>query len=336
VNEALVWIGFNLFVVAMLALDLRVFHRRPHAVGISEALLWSALWVTLALLFNLGVYIMRGSEPAIEFLTGYLIEKSLSVDNLFVFLLIFSYFGVAAVYQHKILFWGILGALVMRAVFIFMGVALIQRFHWVIYFFGALLVFSGLKLGLQKDKKIDPERNPAVKLFKRVVPVVDSSQTGTFFVRKGRRYAATRLFLVLVVVETSDLIFAVDSIPAVLAITLDPFIVYTSNVFAILGLRALYFVLAGVLERFRYLHHGLAAILTFVGLKMLLSEIYRIPVGAALAVVGGIVLLSVVASIARPPSGPPIGGRPAKTEENGSLTGTCEQKDRDQGHDGKQ
>ena len=299
-SQVLLWIAFNIFVLAMLALDLGVFHRKAHVVKIKEALAWSAFWIALALLFNLVVYFWRGPETALEFLTGYLIEKSLSLDNLFVFLLIFSYFRVPPLYQHKILFWGILGALIMRAVFILTGITLIQEFHWVIYIFGGFLILSGIKMGLQKDKEIHPERNPVLRLFRRFMPVTDSYKDNKFFIKRAGRYLATPLFVVLLVIETTDVIFAVDSIPAILGITLDPFIVYTSNVFAILGLRALYFALAGLMRLFHYLHYGLSAILVFVGIKMLLADIYKIPVAIALGVVAGILLISVIASIIRP------------------------------------
>jgi len=228
------WVGFNLFVLALLAIDLGVFHKKTHEVKIREALIWSAVWITLALLFNLLIWYWMGKIKALEFLTGYLIEKSLSVDNIFVFILLFSYFHVDSKYQHKILFWGIIGALVMRIALILLGVELLNRFHWVIYIFGALLIFTGIKMALQKDKEIHPERNPVLKLFKRFMPVTHDHQGGKFFVRVGGKLAATSLFVVLLVVETTDLIFAVDSIPAILAITRDPFIVYTSNVMAIL------------------------------------------------------------------------------------------------------
>ncbi len=300
-NSLFLWIGFNVFVLAMLALDLGVFHRKAHVVKIKEALIWSAVWITLALLFNLGIYFWRGEVAALEFLTGYLLEKSLSVDNVFVFLLIFSYFRVPALCQHKVLFWGILGALIMRAIFIAAGITLIQQFHWVIYVFGAFLIFTGIKMALQKDKEIHPEKNPVIKLFRRLMPVTeDYDEESRFFVRKAGRLHATPLFVALLVVETTDVIFAVDSIPAILAITNDPFIVYTSNVFAILGLRALYFALAGIMQLFHYLHYGLSAILVFVGAKMLLADIYKIPIGIALGVVAGILLVSVIASILRP------------------------------------
>ena len=298
-NGILPWILFNIFVLAMLALDLGVFHRKAHEVKIKEAVAWSAVWIALALLFNVGVYFWRGPEQAQAFLTGYLLEKSLSVDNIFVFLLIFSYFRVDSLYQHKILFWGILGALIMRGIFIAVGVTLIQQFHWVIYVFGAFLILTGVKMAFQKDKEIHPERNPALRLFRRFMPVTDHYVQGQFFVQQNGRTFATFLFVVLLVVETTDVIFAVDSIPAILAITLDPFIVYTSNVFAILGLRALYFALAGAMRLFHYLHFGLSSILVFIGIKMLLADIYKIPIFIALSVVAGILIISVVVSVLR-------------------------------------
>ena len=284
----------------MLAIDLGVFHRREHEVSVREALAWTAVWVALAMTFNVVIYFWRGQEVALEFLTGYVIEKALSVDNIFVFLLIFTYFGVAPIHQHRVLFWGILGALVMRAMFIFAGVGLIQRFHWVIYVFGAFLVITGIKMAFQKDTKVHPERNPVVRLFKRFFPVTDRFEGGKFFVTENGRRLATPLFIVLLVVETTDLIFAVDSIPAILAITLDPFIVYTSNVFAILGLRALYFALAGIMQIFHYLHYGLSFVLVFVGVKMVLADFYKIPIAAALGVVAGAILASVIASLLMP------------------------------------
>jgi tellurite resistance protein TerC len=298
-SQVWVWIAFNAFVLVMLAIDLGIFHRQSHTVTLKEALVWSGVWITLALLFNLGVYAWYGPEPALAFLTGYLIEKALSVDNIFVFLLIFSYFKVPARYQHKVLFWGILGALVMRALFIFAGISLLQQLHWLIYVFGALLIFTGIKMVTEKDKEIHPEKNPALKLFRRFMPVTEDYQADHFFVKQAGHYAATPLFIVLLVVETTDLLFAVDSIPAILAITVDPLIVYTSNVFAILGLRALYFALAGVMGLFHYLHYGLSAILIFVGAKMLLADIYKLPVTVALGVVAGILLVAVIASLIR-------------------------------------
>lgn len=302
-TSVLWWVVFNIFVLAMLALDLGVFHRTAHVVKFKEALLWSGIWVSLALLFSLGIHFWLGPEKSLEFLTGYLIEEALSVDNLFVFLLIFSYFRVPSLYQHKVLFWGILGALIMRAIFIAVGVTLVQKVHWVVYLFGAFLVLTGIKMAFQKDKEIHPERNPVLRLFQRFMPVTDHYEAEKFFVKKSGRRFATPLFVVLLVIETTDVIFAVDSIPAVLAITLDPFIVYTSNVFAILGLRSLYFALAGMMELFHYIHYGLSAILVFVGMKMLLADLYQIPSVVALGVVATILMASVIASIVNPRSG---------------------------------
>jgi tellurite resistance protein TerC len=299
-TKILIWIGFNVFVILMLALDLGVFHRKAHVIKIKEALLWSGFWIALALLFNLGIYFWRGPETALEFLTGYLIEKSLSVDNLFVFLLIFSYFDVPPLYQHKILFWGILGALIMRAIFIAVGITLIQAFHWILYLFGIFLIFTGIKLALHKKREIHPERNPVIRIFRRLMPVSDQYEGDQFIVKKGRQYLFTPLFLVLLMIETTDVIFAVDSIPAILAITLDPFIVYTSNVFAILGLRALYFALAGLMRLFHHLHYGLSAILVLVGIKMLLADIYKIPTVIALGLIAVILLTSIVGSVLLP------------------------------------
>jgi TerC family integral membrane protein len=296
-ERLVLWIAFNVFVLGMLALDLGIFHRKAHAVSIKEASIWSAIWILLALIFNLGIYFVWGHEKALEFLTGYVIEKSLSVDNLFVFLMIFQYFATPAVYQHRILFWGIVGALVMRAIFIATGAALLENFHWMIYVFGAFLIVTGIKMLLQGDEKLEPNKNPVVRLFQHWIPIVNEYQGQHFFVRKAGKIHATLLMLVLVVVETTDVIFAVDSIPAIFAITRDPFIVYTSNVFAILGLRALYFMLAGVMEMFIYLKVGLSFVLCFVGAKMLLVDFYKIPIGVSLGVVGGILILSVVASL---------------------------------------
>ena len=299
-SQVWMWVAFNVFVLVMLAVDLGVLHRRAHEVTLKEALVWTGIWIALALLFALGVYSWYGPQSALEFLTGYLIEKSLSVDNIFVFVLIFSYFKVPARYQHKVLFWGVLGALVMRALFIFAGIALLQRLHWIIYVFGALLILTGIKMAMEKDKEIHPDKNPVLKLFRRLVSVTEDYHADRFFVKQVGHYAATPLFIVLLVVETTDIIFAVDSIPAILGITMDPFIVYTSNVFAILGLRALYFALAGVMRLFHYLHYGLSAILVFVGAKMLLADVYKLPVGVALGVIAGILLLAVIASVIRP------------------------------------
>jgi tellurite resistance protein TerC len=299
-NELSFWIVFNVFVVLMLVLDLTVFHRKPHAVRFREALLFSVMWVGLAAGFALFVYYWRGRATALEFVTGYLIEESLSVDNLFIFLLIFRYFRVPSNYQHKVLFWGIIGALVMRGIFIFAGVSLIRRFHWIIYVFGIFLIYTGVQLFRQKNQEIHPEQNPVLRLFRRWIPVTPDYVGGRFTVRQPGLYA-TPLLLVLIVVETTDVIFAADSIPAILAITHDPFIVYTSNVFAILGLRSLYFALAGLMEAFHFLHYGLSAILVFIGVKMLISSYYPIPTEYALIVVGAVLLISVVASLLMPP-----------------------------------
>ncbi len=291
------WIGFGVFVLAMLALDLGVFHRKTHTVGMKEALTWSGVWIALALLFNAGIWYWRGPEQGLTFLTGYVVELSLSVDNLFVFLLIFGYFKVPAQYQHKVLFWGILGALAMRAVFIGAGIALIQQFHWIIYVFGGVLVISGIKMALEKDKEVHPEKNPVLKLVRRFMPVTTEYHGGRFLVKEGRLWLATPLFIVLLMLETTDLVFAVDSVPAVLAITTDPFIVYTSNVFAILGLRSMFFALAGIMKLFHYLHYGLAAVLVFVGAKMLLAGVYKIPTLASLLVIIGLLAVAVAASL---------------------------------------
>jgi tellurite resistance protein TerC len=297
------WIFFNAFVLLMLALDLGVFHRKSHTVRFREAAAWSLVWITLAACFSVLVYFWHGKTPALEFVTGYVIELSLSVDNLFVFLLIFKYFAVPAQHQHKVLFWGIVGALVMRALFILLGVSLITRFHFVIYLFGALLVYSGIKLFFQEEAEIHPERNPLLRLFRKWVPVTKDYEGANFFVRRPGLYA-TPLFITLLVVETSDVLFAVDSIPAILAITRDAFIVYTSNVFAILGLRSMFFALSGMMKIFHYLHYGLSAVLIFIGAKMLISHYHTIPTHIALAVVAGVLALSVAASLIHPRKAP--------------------------------
>lgn len=305
------WILFNLFVMLMLALDLGVFHKKAHEVKMKEALMWSAVWISLALIFNTLIYyywdwMAPGSEysnkeAALAFLTGYLIEKSLSVDNVFVFLMVFTYFQVPGLYQHKVLFWGILGALVMRAIFIFAGVALITKFHWMIYIFGALLIVTGIRMLTQKDKKLEPEKNPIIKTFRKWFPVTSDYHGDKFFTTIDMRKVATPMFVVLLFIETTDVIFAVDSIPAILAITSNPFIVYTSNVFAILGLRALYFALAGIMGLFHYLHYGLSFILVFVGSKMMLVDFFTIAIEVSLMIVLGILLLSVILSKIFPP-----------------------------------
>lgn len=298
--DGFVWTCFIGFVLVMLALDLGVFHRKSHEIKIKEALIWSAVWIGLALAFNYGIYVFMGKEKAIEFLTGYVIEKSLSIDNLFVFIMLFTYFNVNTKYQHKVLFWGILGALVMRAIFIFAGVALINKFHWIIYVFGVVLVFTGIKMLFHKDEKIDPDKNPLVRLFKKFFPVTDQEHGDKFFVKINGRTLATPLFIVLLIVEFTDLIFAVDSIPAILAITNDTFIIFTSNVFAILGLRALYFALAGITKYFYYIKYGLSAILVFVGIKMTIVDFYKIPILYSLFTIATILFISVLVSLAFP------------------------------------
>jgi len=290
------WILFNAFVLIMLALDLGVFHRKSHEVSTKEALIWTIVWVTLALIFNVILFYWKGQQQALEFFTGYLIEKALSVDNIFVFIMIFSYFQVPAKYQHKVLFWGILGALVMRAIFIFAGVALIEKFHFTIYIFGAILIYTGYKMFNHNQAKIDPEKNPVVRFFRKIMPVTPHMHDDKFFVRINGQRFATPLFLVLILIETTDLIFAVDSIPAILAITQDQFIVYTSNVFAILGLRSLYFALAGIVHRFWLLTYGLAIVLLFVGAKMLLIDVYKIPIAWSLLFIAITITASVVLS----------------------------------------
>jgi tellurite resistance protein TerC len=300
VIDTSVWIGFIVFVIALLALDLGVFHRKSHEVKIREALIWSAVWISLAFVFNYGVYLYMGEEKALEFLTGYLIEKSLSVDNLFVFIMLFSFFNVSPKYQHKVLFWGIIGALIMRAIFIFAGVAIISKFHWVIYIFGIFLVFTGIKMLFHKDEEVAPDKNPLVRLFKKFFPVTDQMHGGKFFVKINAKTFATPLFVVLLIVEFTDLIFAVDSIPAILAISNDTFIIFTSNVFAILGLRALYFALAGITKYFHFLKYGLSAILVFVGTKMVIVDFYKIPILISLLTIMGILTISVALSLIFP------------------------------------
>lgn len=299
-NTALPWICFNLFVIAALVLDLGVFSRKQHVIGYKEALIRCAVWVALAMLFCFGIYWFKGSETALNFLTGYVIEQSLSVDNLFVFLSIFSYFAVEKKYLHRVLFWGILGAIVLRAIFIFAGVILITNFHWIIYVFGALLIFAAFKLAFGMEGEVHPEKNPVLILFRKIMPVTSDYHGDSFFVKIKARYWATPLFIVLLMVETTDVVFAIDSVPAILAITTDPFIVYTSNVFAILGLRSLYFALERMMVLFHYLQYGLAALLFFIGMKMLLSNVITIPIGVALGVIVAILATSVVASVLFP------------------------------------
>ena len=303
------WIGFNLFVLLMLALDLGVFHRKAHVVSIKEATLWSAVWILLALLFNLGLYFFwdrlsptssySNSEAALAFFTGYLIEKSLSVDNIFVFVLIFTFFAVPAAYQHRVLFWGIIGALIMRGTLIAVGATLLKEFHWIIYVFGAFLIFTGIRMAMHRNKEMHLERSPLIRFVRRIMPVTDNYEADRFFIRRAGKWMATPLFLVLLLVESTDLVFAVDSIPAIFAVTNDPFIVYTSNVFAILGLRSLYFLLAGVVDKFYYLKLGLSVVLVFVGIKMVIVDLYKIPVGLSLGVIASILAISVIASLWR-------------------------------------
>jgi tellurite resistance protein TerC len=311
------WIGFTGFVLAMLALDLGVFHRTAHAIGVREALAWSIVWVTLALLFNAGVYAWFGTERALEFLTGYLIEQALSVDNMFVFAVLFSYFGVPLAYQHRVLFWGILSALVLRGACILAGAALIQKFHWIMYIFGAFLIVTGVKLFQQQEEDVHPEKNPLFRLGKRVVPLVPAYQGAHFFVRQAGRWYATPLFLVLLSVEVTDLIFAVDSVPAIFAVTSDPFIVYTSNIFAILGLRTLYFLLAGVMGYFHYLKVGLALALVFIGMKLLIVDFYKIPIAVSLIVVAALISGAIAASLVYPRPALQVGS--VATEKTSTL-----------------
>ncbi len=306
IGTPMLWVGFTLFVLAMLVLDLGVFHRQAHEVRVREAFLWTVVWIALAMLFNVAVYFWFGRESALEFFTGYVIEKALSVDNIFVFLVIFSYFAVPAAFQHRVLFWGILGALVMRVIFIVLGAALLQKFHWVIYIFGAFLVVTAVKLLVQRGSEVHPERNPLFRLFQRLVPSVSDYRGSHFSVVENGKRHATPLLLVLVAIEATDIVFAVDSIPAIFAITRDPFIVYTSNIFAILGLRALYFVLAGVMGKFHYLRVGLALVLAFVGTKMMITDLYKIPILASLIVVAALLAGSIVASLVHRPTKPPL------------------------------
>ncbi len=306
------WIGFLIFVLLMLAIDLGVFHRKAHAVSMREAGAWTVVWISLALLFNVGIYFFwhdlvpaseyTNGEASIAFLTAYLIEKALSVDNIFVFVMLFTYFAVPAAYQHRVLFWGVLGALVMRGVMILTGVALIERFEWILYIFGAFLIYTGIRMALMDEGEVEPDKNPVVRWVRRFLPVTEAYVGQNFLVRHNGVLMATPLLLVLVVVETTDLMFALDSIPAIFAITRDPFIIFTSNVFAILGLRALYFLLAGMMDKFHYLKLGLAVVLTYVGVKMLVAQFVHIPTALSLGIVAGVITISVVASLLRPPA----------------------------------
>jgi tellurite resistance protein TerC len=326
------WVGFNAAVLAMLALDLGVFHRKAHVVSLREAAAWTAVWVSLALMFNAGIWYFAGRQPALEFLTGYLVEKSLAVDNIFVIALIFSYFAVPAAYQHRVLFWGILGALVMRGAFIAAGAYMLKEWHWVIYVFGGILLVTGVKMALRKDEAIDPEHNPVVRLARRWVPLTSRYDGQKFWTMENGRRVATPLFLVLLLVEFTDLVFAIDSIPAIFAITSDPFLVYTSNVMAILGLRSMYFLLAGIVHKFVYLKFGLSLVLVFVGAKMMLIDVFKVPTVVSLAVIATVIGGSIALSLLRPPrdgvAPPPLGepapdADPAPRVEPGSAAATA-------------
>jgi tellurite resistance protein TerC len=296
------WIGFTVFILLMLGLDLGLIQRRPHVISTKEALTWFAVWTALAMLFNAGVVLFheRGAEAGLEFFTGFLVEKSLSIDNVFVFLLIFNYFQVPAAYQHKVLFWGIIGAIVLRVAFIVGGLALMERFHWAIYLFGAFLVATGLHMLRRKESAHDPEKNRVIRLFRRFFPVTDRYENSQFFTVKDGRPWATPLFIVLLAIESSDIVFAADSIPAIFAVTPDPFIVYTSNIFAMLGLRALYFAVAGFMRMFHFLHYGFASVITILGIKMLLSDVYKLPLAFSLVFIVVILLICVIVSLLRP------------------------------------
>lgn len=294
-NQTLAWILFNVFVAAMLALDLGVFHRRGQPLKLRQALIWSGVWIALAAGFAVLIYLWQGHTAALEFSTGYVLELSLSADNLFIFLLIFRYFNLPEPQQYRVLFWGVVGAIAMRAAFIFAGVGLIRRFHWIIYVFGLFLIYTGIRLIFQSEVQVDPDKNPVLRLFRRIFPVTDDNPHASFFVHRDRLYA-TPLLLVLVLIETTDLIFAVDSIPAVLAITLNTFIVYTSNIFAILGLRSLFFALSSLMDVFEYLHYGISCLLVFVGFKMLISHYYEIRTDVSLGIIAGILIVTIVVS----------------------------------------
>ncbi len=296
-NTVPLWIGFGLFVVTMMVLDLGVFHRKAHAISLREAAIWTGVWILLALAFNVAVYIWRGHQSALEFFTGYIIEWSLSMDNVFVFAVIFTYFAVPKEYQHRVLFWGIWGAVFLRLTFILIGSALLRKFHWAIYIFGAFLLFTGIKMFFHRGGEVHPEKNPALKLAHKWLAVTPNYEGQKFFVRQNGRRRGTPLVFVLIVVDVIDFVFAFDSIPAIFGITRDPFTVFTSNIFAILGLRALYFLLAGVMGMFRYLDNGLAVVLSFIGAKMLLSEVYKIPTGLSLGIVCLLLAVSIIASI---------------------------------------
>jgi tellurite resistance protein TerC len=311
------WAGFVAFVLAMLALDLGVLHKKDHEISVREALAWTGVWIALSLLFNTGIYFWFGRERALEFLSGYVIEKALSVDNIYVFIVVFSVFAVPSRLQRRVLLWGILSALVLRAVFVILGAALLSRFHWLGYVFGAFLVVTGIKLLLQREGEVDPRKNPLFRLFRRAVPAVEEFHEGRFtIVEAGKRYA-TPLLLVLVAIEGTDIVFAMDSIPAIFAVTRDPFIVFTSNIFAILGLRALYFALSGMMDKFQYLKYGLALVLMFVGAKMLLAGVYKIPIWVSLGAIAALLAGSIIVSLVRRPPKEPPDSRPAASSGTG-------------------
>jgi tellurite resistance protein TerC len=314
-NNLLPWIIFNAFVLALLALDLGVFHRRPHAVSFREAAVWSAFWVALSLLFNLGIYLRQGPEAGLEFLTAYLLEKSLSTDNIFLFAVIFGSMGVVAQHQHRVLYWGVLGAIIMRGTFILAGVQLVRHFHWVLYIFAIFLLVTGLRLLREKERQYDPQQSMALRLARKLFPISDHYEGGWLFTRSDGRLCATPLFLVLVMIEVVDVAFAIDSIPAIFAVTQDAFIIFTSNILAILGLRSLYFLLAGAITRFHYLRAGLAVILIFIGAKMLLAHWVRIPTGLALLgilVILGVFLAASLRVKAQSRDSPPSSARSSK------------------------
>lgn len=319
-THLLLWITFGVVVVVMLVLDLGVFHRRSHTVSLREAAIWTVVWIVLALGFNVFIYIMEGPKPALEFLTGYLLEKSLSMDNVFVFALLFNFFCVPKEYQHRVLFWGIVGAIVLRLIFILAGAALLERFHWVMYVFGAIVLLAGIRMFLHKNEDIHPERNPVLRLACRFLRVTPGYHGARFFVRENGALLATPLFVVLLVVEATDVVFAVDSVPAIFAITRDPLIVFSSNIFAILGLRALYFLLAGIIGMFRYLSMGLSMILCFIGVKMLIMDVFKIPTAVSLGVVVAILAGSVVMSLLFPQTKPEV-EEPEEKEPADCLVG---------------
>ena len=298
-NNLWLWVAFGAIIIAMLVIDLGVVNRKAHTITTRQAAVWTAVWVTIALLFNLAVYHWQGSQSALEFFTGYVIEYSLSVDNLFVFIILFAAFGVTAAYQHRVLFWGILGALILRGILITFGVVLIDRFFWVAYIFGAFLIYTGIKISVQKESEPDPEKNIILRLARKILPISKGNFGGRFVLRHRKKMIFTPLFLVLLVVETTDLVFALDSVPAIFGITHDPFIIYTSNIFAIMGLRSLYFLLAKAMGEFHFLQHALSVILVFIGVKMVIVHFYEVPIGISLGVVIGVLAIAIVASLIR-------------------------------------